>query len=511
MVESLEFKVKYPAFRLRRYGVVLTGPDDRHNKPFIPPSAAFMGRVLAETPAALEQMAKRWQAEYDEAHVGYQPKIDLDRKYLVWVTEDDQLKRRRRRLQELTPQDLVLNVKERIQQRFKSKNLWEVGGREAFDLIDGNGHIGNLVLSFKVKSKGRGGTRGTPKYYDCRIAGAMRGAAMPFGKLIDTCGDFSFTFAKQGYEGIELVDTHMFAGLYYANRNPEEFRNAKAVQRSRGEDLQFWLPFHADAPQVTKYVTPAMRRGRQPDFGHLTFDVLLDVLFNNRPLAEIDKALADVPVIFDPWLVQLLERGDAAFEAIVHEYPYEVGKLLPTPVRTQFGDMRTALARRQFAMSGYVLEQAGTPEECVALEFRRSTGRGWESVRWIANGEPPVYIKRVSDRLGRVDLFAESQAEPASPFAKLFKPTRTWDDRTRRVTFIEYRLPIEAPIPPALLDDYRAAIAAHFISSRPRAVRGLKGLEEQVGYRNSLVVRQGMPAVPLSREQMRNLYQLTRG
>lgn len=507
---NLELQIKnYPHFKLRRYGVVLTGPHGRQNKPFIPPSAAFLGRVLAETPATLEAMARRWSVEYEAAHKGYEPKLDVSRKYLVTVDEDGVPRGRKRKLQELTPSDLVHNVRERMRRRFGSKNFWDVGGREAFAVLEEDApHLGNIVLSGRVKSKGHGGEGGTPRFYSVIIAGALVGAAVPYGKILDNCDDFQFTFGKQGYVGFELLDTHASALLYFASTHPEEFRNFAKIRAARQGDVSFWLPFHADAAQRNAYRTRFTKSDPQPDLSHLTFEVLLDVLFNNRPLAAIDKDLADLPVIFDPLLIQYLQRGDAAFEAVVQEYAYEVGNPLPGVVRNQFNAMRDILHRRGFGMAGYALEGKGTSEELVTLEFRKHTPRGWEAVRWVADGEPSVYIKRVSEPYRKPDLFAESRAKPQSPFADLFKPRRQRDDRTRTATFYEVRLPLERPIPEDLRPDYRALIESRFVG--PRGIRGLRGLEAQVNFRNKLVVREGMPAVPLDETQMNNLYRLTR-
>lgn len=511
--ESLELKLQYPEFSLRRYGIVLTGPKGRANKPFIPPSAAFLGRILEETRTAKERAVERWLQEYNQAHDGYEAKIDLSRKYKIRVKEGRRSVDRFKHLRDLNPEELIDNILRRMKVRFGSRNLWYVGGRGAFGLLEENGgaHIGNIVITSDVKSKGPASRGRTPKFYRVMIAGWFRGARTPLGKLLDTCPDFEFTYGKQGYTGLELLDTHGHGLLNFAHQHPDELENIKAVRAALGGEIEFFLPFNAYEPQHTKHTTRAMRAGQQPDFMHLSIDVLLDVLFNQRSLARLDIDLADIPVIYDPALTKMLERGDAAYEAIVNKYIFEVGNPVAPAVRALFNQMRERLEFQGYRMAGYVLEKKGTPEEIVALEFRKEEGKQWESVRLVFSSRyPPVYIKRVSLLNRKADLFAESKAKIANPYEELFKPkSAARDDRTRQATYYEACLPMVPIEDPALRVDYRTAIERYFVG--PRGARGIKGLQQQIAFRDKLVVQGGMPAKPLTATQKDNLYRILRG
>jgi len=253
MENKSDLKINYPQYTGRRY--VFAIKDNPHNKPLIAAEAAFIAGVMITEPGILK---KQFQAslEYQKQKKSYIPLIDLSRKYGVYTGEkktDESLQLRYKRLTDLSLDELVFAILEKIHTKTGAKNLYYKSGEEYFNIEKekrrwGMPYAGPIVLTAHVKAKADGRRKGKG-IRKIKIEGYFETSKIPFNSIHSESDDFFYTSTKQGYTGGHLLTTEVQALLIYAKRNPSKIRNLKNLMKSDSY-LKIFTPIHTRESQL---------------------------------------------------------------------------------------------------------------------------------------------------------------------------------------------------------------------------------------------------------------------
>ncbi len=511
MTPTLDFKIKYPYFTGRNYVIAVN--DNPDNKPLWDPTNFFFARWLLTKRQDLEKILGNWLIEKPRlveklAEEGGSTVFDLDKKYLIDVGEtkkNGSQKRSRRKLTEITQEQLIEAARERIHSEFGSYNFMDLDYRDFFFLNDPKHrdrlpHSGDIVLTAYVKPKS-GGTKET-RFHTVKIKGPFVDSKVPFAMLSDTCKDFSFVEVKSGYEPTQKGCTEIAATLLLARYHPELIKNLQAVQSRRKSKIR--LPFHVHEPQFSSEKVYHAVSGKQPNFAYLMVDSVFDFIFNNETKFKISKSLTKIPVIYDTnYLLDKIQDGNAGFEVIANKYFLERSNPIPTPVRKWFDQMDGLYRKKGFKFNRIVIENKDSPHETIAMEYVKDN-----EVRRLIFGEyPPLERKIVFDKKTAPDIFfIEKQKdipEYSNPYEKLFKPhfgkqikLEDFDDASRRMPiFSEYRIPWFTMIPEEMLHDYHVAIEKYFKGGNENLKRWLyvrNNMLEKTKYEDEIIKRMSL-------------------
>ena len=486
---DLEFKIEYPRFTGRNYVVAVY--DNPHNKPQWDPTNFFIARFLLTKKRDLEKILGRWLTERPSLvtkleEEGKSPVFDLDREYkldLEGITQESTMqleldfegeKRDKRKLTELTAEQLFDAVRERIKKRFGSYKVMDLDYRQFF--FFGNPtkktHSGPIVLTAYMRSKGDG--RKGSRYHRIGIKGPFENSETPFALLSCSCEDSSAAKIKGGYTPNQLGCIETAATLLLARYHPETIKNLEAVIKRNRSRVR--LPFHVHEGSPSDEEVQYAFYGKQPNLVNLMVDTVFAYIFNRQTKYEISKALTKLPVIYDSdYTRPKLEEGRAGFEVIPNKYIFDESNPIPPAVREWFNRMKSYYERNGFQLNRFVIENKDSDYESIAMEYvKRNEKRGLTEVRRLILGDgPPIEKKMVFSDETEPDIFFMERHPPkyVNPYAQLFKPhydkgikPEDFDDASRTMpVFSEYRIPWFIGIQDEdLVQDYRTAIEAYF-------------------------------------------------
>ncbi len=482
MENKSDLRINYPQYTGRRY--VFAIKDNPQNKPLIAAEAAFIADVMITKPSILK---KQFQAslEYQEQKKSYIPLIDLSRKYGVYTGEkkaDESLQLRYKRLTDLSLDELVFAILEKIHTKTGAKNLYYKSGEEYFNIEEsgqGGGipYAGPIVLTAPVRAKADGRRKGKG-IRKIEIEGYFETSKIPFNSIHSESEDFFYTLTKQGYTGGHLLTTEVQALLLYAKRNPSKIKNLENLMKS-DSNLKIFTPIHTRESQLKtleKYTIKEddfMKKGEQPDLTMLRDDILFDWLFNGTNFFEIGKKITKIPTIVDIKLADKVYNETADLEVVVNNYIFDKSNtFIPKPVRAFFELMHKRLIWDGFKREGYCLEKRDSENETIAMVYEK----GDKSIRLLFNQNfPPLVLKRVKNPRFEVTPFrVEEKNNKIHPFSELFMQKDVFDDKTRARTDYQVVIPTEFKIPRELWHDYRIMINKYFKGKGNRLEKQLR-------------------------------------
>lgn len=481
MENKSDLRINYPQYTGRRY--VFAIKDNPHNKPLIAAETAFIADVMITEPGILKKQFQT-SLEYQKQKKSYIPLIDLSRKYGVYTGEkkaDKSLQLRYKRLTDLSLDELVFAILEKIHTKTGAKNLYYKSGEEYFNIekekrIWGTPYAGPIVLTAPVRAKADGRRKGKG-IRKIEIEGYFETSKIPFNTIHSESEDFFYTLTKQGYTGGHLLTTEVQALLLYAKRNPSEIRNLENLMKS-DSNLKIFTPIHTRESQLNtleKYTIKEddfMEKDEQPELTRLRDDILFDWLFNGTNFFEIGKKITKIPTTVDIRLADKVYNETADFEVVVNNYIFDKSNtFIPKPVRAFFELMHKRLIWDGFKQDGYCLEKRDSENETIAMVYEK----GDKSIRLLFNQNfPPLVLKRVKNPRFKVTPFrVEEKNNKIHPFSELFMPKEAFDDKTRARADYQVVIPTEFNIPNELWHDYKIMIDKYFPD-------GSKGLESKL-------------------------------
>jgi hypothetical protein len=465
----MKSKLAYKGFNPTDYVVALHNP---RNTPLISPLPFMLGRWRAVRLGQKRRfLDDRLTAELPN---DFEPVLDV-RRTMVEVKEGRKTARRRRHPYSLNRGELEHNLKRWTERDFHDASMMTRGGDQIFqDVRPQQQYGGEIWLAGKVRRRGSPTKR--DRFVEIAIAGPFESSRVRFADVV-AAGDTEFLWAKKkhGYANAHYLSLEAAAQLFYARYTQEAIDNLPEVQGRRG--IRIWLPFHSFEPQYHPGISArTMSRSRMP-LKHLMVDTLVAYLTRGKKTKyDLNSALLRVPVIYDPILMEDIQKGDASFVPIAESWVFDrSADKVPTAQRNWYGEMNRRLENMGYRRSLAAMENKGTEFEAYAIEYINKNDSNKIMRLMFFDGLPPLVVERVLDPRYRTEVFRQENEEPATPahpFAMLMKPTTTWDDRRRRFTASEVTLaPPFGYVPEEMVADYHAAIAEFF----PGGIRRFRG------------------------------------
>jgi len=478
-------EIRYPQYSSREYGPIIT--SNTRNNPMFTPDSFFMGNVLTTHPDELVQQLAAWQ-RFKRSPKDFKVELfPLEREYLVWLGErhekNGNKQRRRRKLLDLSLEELTMAVIDKIQQTSdKNAHLWfNHGHTEHSKRAITQAFGGSINMTGYVKQCGDKKEIDQSKFHFVNIdnpyfikdENAEHGHKPVFTDLGCKCMDARWDDVKRGDSEFQVACKHIGALLEYIGRNPEALRTyirLKKQFRQRRTPFKFFSPFHTDhvRPDVLKAFEgenlPHIARGtKQPRLDHLKIDVLLAHLMEGQKYADISKQLLRLPV-YDINFINMIKAGEIAFEVAPNSQLFGVESSVDARVRKLNKSINRALYREGFTIHGYCYEKRNSAHEVIAVNYlpnpeKPRDAQGEVRVLYHKN-YPPVLIRRTPLRNAKIHPFREHKTH-AHPFAELFKNTRRFDDRIRKYTNHTVELP-PCFIHNDFLPDYAKLIQEYF-------------------------------------------------
>lgn len=466
----------FPEFNARTYGLVVYNPK---NVVMLSPVNFFMGDVLTTERETLTQEFAAWKRFKNESK-DFTPLFPLDSKRLVWTgeqKEDGNAQRRYHKLDELPLEDLLTAVVDKIPIRHGDSSLWDNHGHLDPKLrAIARAHGEAKLLTARVKNYGTKRDSDQPKYYSVQIDGPYVDSSPRFNDVRCQCLDSFWSHTRRGDSNFQAVCKHSAALLNYLSKNLNAMETYLRLQqefRRTRRQLRIFSPFHTDyvRPEVLNLFEienlPHIARGKkQPRLDHLKLDVLLTVLFENVPQAEINKRLLRLP-IYDIETVKMILDRKAFFEVMPDSQLFGVDSKVSREMRDFYKSIDRELNREGFRIHGYCYEKKDSEHEVIAVNYLPNPNDPKDAVGEVrvlfSKKYPPVIIRRTPLDNARIYPFKEYTTHK-HPFAELFvdpKSTRRLDDRTREHTEYTGEFP-PCFIPEWAMPHYAKAVHDYF-------------------------------------------------
>ena len=487
-----KYKLTYPEFVARNYGVAIPENYQRKNKPFIDPSSFALARWFLNSPAQKEQMVRRWIEEVNNPEKGYTQIFTFDKKVLVDIGDkrnDGSPKKTKKNPLELTVNQLLEECRARTFKQYGSYNMFDLSFTDIFFLNDGDKKSiqpvtkEGVVLSGSLKRKSGGRTE---RAYDrVRIKGPFERSRILLADISSYDKDHEMASMKQGYTNVQLVSTTVAALLYLASRNPKAVKGLKSLQK-KWKGAKVWLPFDFLTPQSIPKGLYSIKKGKQPSLDCLVVDAVIDKFFNNSSKYEIGKKISRSAVIMNRKLWSMIYEGAAGFEVLAQKYVIGKSEPLDKDLREWIIAYKGYLKRNGFKEVGNVVEKKGSQHEVKPVRF---VNEKREERRIIFSREyPPVVIKRKPRKNAEVDVFYdEKRTEPMKyvhPFAELFQPKPMFDDCRRILTNYQVVIPTEVYLPNSMISDYHTAIQEFYPGGSASFIRKVHQVHRKEAIQN---------------------------
>lgn len=469
--ETLEIKA-------RRYSPVIY--SEGGNKVFLPAESYAIGDILVTPPKTLYGQLKAWQ-EFRK-----HPPEDIKRllfevapSYFIQTpqkTSKGKYQRRKEDILSLSPALLKFALLRKLFAEKGSYNLWKIGGDRAINSGSGNNkkpYTGKVILTGNAKAMERGGRGNIPTYYSINITNPF---GLPEG-FYCSCEDFRWTDAKEGPVNVQGACTHT-AGLHtYIHENPTLVRNSLNV--SEFESKEFFLPYNFRKSQIDKLDRLHIEEleylsAEDLDLSHLKIDALVDHLFNRSNYFSIGKKLLLIPHIYNPQFLEGILNGKVFYEVVIQEnVKRDVDPNQLKDTKKMLGEMLKQLEIKDYKLQGYALEFRGSLWETVCMNYEN----GNNILRILFNEKfPPVFVFRKMKPDSATEPFLLEKYN--HPFSYLFERSEKIDDRTKKTTSFEVRLPTQIKLPDSLKVEYKKSISEHFEGGLEGLASKLKGRKE---------------------------------
>ena len=236
-------------------------------------------------------------------------------------------------------------------------------------------------------------------------------------------------------------------------------------------DVALWLPFNflEDGPlqELLKELSGFSYIAKEgpPPRHILETDVVVSHYLLGRKYFEINKDLTRLFPIFGPGIIEGVKNGRYCFGAIRQKRQKSSGDEIEKAVGEMEEKMAGMLVDKGFRPSNvYAVELRDMPNETLCRDYMR----GDTSARLLLNRNfPPLYIERNGARLEKP---VETDYIARHPFAQLFEEQERLDDKTRKVTRFNIRIP-KMEIPCILKEHYRANIEQCYPGNRAKIIK----------------------------------------
>jgi len=267
----------------------------------------------------------------------------------------------------------------------------------------------------------------THGWHNVSVHSPFMNSNMPYHQVIDDCKNAMFAGLKMQISNISILDFHSSLLLMYAK---EKQLTTKDI----------FIPFRTDDHS-------------------LIMQSLFKRYWLNDNRAAINKWLLGFEKVYHPKLIEFINSGRATFQAIPNENFYyslnrESQELVTDILRLAkskgFGDIR------------YVLENAGTEYEELAVKTDRKSDKGIDSLRIIFPFGLPILIHRIIGN-NNPDIFREVN-DKQNIFSNIYLIKPSLDDCTRKITYCQARLlnPRIFRIPDSLRAKYTQELKKNF-------------------------------------------------
>jgi len=479
--------IQYPEFRAARYGPLVT--SNPRNIPMLTPEVFFLGNGLTTHPNRLYQEIASWQ-RFKKGPKEFKVQLfPLERDFIAWLGErkpNGQKQRRKRRLPDLSLEELARALADKVEIKDGNKNILMYHGHQdhnkrAVSRI----HGASKMITAKVKHCGDKKDQDKALYHSVQIDGPYVDSVPRFNDFRCTCLDAFWSDTKRGDSNFHAICKHVAALMEYVSRNPRAFENYIRLRKRFKRDqrpLRVFTPFHTDyvRPDVMEFFDmeslPHVARGKkQPRLDHLKIDVLLAHYFENQNYADLSKKLLRLP-IYDIGLVNMILNGDVVFEVMPQSQLFGVDSTVDRRVRNLKRNIETALNKEGFRIQGYCYEKRNSKEEVIAVNYlpdpeKPNTAVGEVRVLF-SERYPPIILRRTPLKGARIYPFREHRTH-VNPFAELYmnpEKTRRFDDRKRKYTKYTAELP-NCYIPEEFLPHYANMIRQNFKGGFRRLIR----------------------------------------
>ncbi len=442
-------KEESPFVLPRNYGLVVerSGTDL-----FIPPANFAVGNAIRTPEAELNKKLEEWQIDQRKAYEQHKNGREEYRRLFLIDSRHEEL---------LSLRPILLREKlvEAIKRKETARNLWRVGGGEAIE----DGYLGKRVLTGRIKAKHDARRRNILRTWQTIVReGSFDFIDSPEYKDVSCqCPDHQWDRAK----GVAVVCIHAASLLEYLYSNSGLIE--KEVERK-----PLWIPFNFMTNELSEqfpeefYEASYIAEENPPPRHVLEMDIIVSHYLLGKNYFEINKELTRLFPIFGPGIIEGIREGKYCFGAIRQKRQKRS--------ETDYGK---AIIEMQERLSGMLREKGFRPSETYALEFRDTPNetfckdytRGDVSIRVLFNKKfPPVVIER---RNGK-PLFnpTETDYNARHPFAQLFEKQERIDDKSRRRTYFEVRLPRGIEMPGILKEHYRACLENYFQGNRNHVI-----------------------------------------
>jgi hypothetical protein len=444
----MKSQIRYKAFNPINYVLALYNPE---NTPLVDPLSFMLGRFRVLRPSIKKKLMKEWlDNPKEETHILEKTKTLVER------LEDNQWTSRRAEIRSLSIEELIHNVENWIKRDYHNLNLMREGGSRVFNEFIET-HSGEIWLSADVRR--RGSSRGKDKFNHVQIAGPFETSKTKLAAIHSDDREYLEILKKHGYNRGEYISPEVAAVLFYAKHSKSDIKNLNLVEERRNTDI--WLPIQPQA--------------------HIMIESLIAYLTRGDSISKYDlnKKLFNHKELYDSMLLTMIEQGKAGFIPIAEHWIFNRSKNdVPEPQRWWFDAMQRYLAN-DYSLKGLAIEKKDSEYETVSIEYVHKEGN--KSVRLMFfDNLPPLVMERTVHPKYKVKIF-EDQTMHKHPFAELFVPKVTYDDRKRRYTASEIKLtPEQVHTPEDIVPDYYQALAEFF-------PKGISGFRKQIYIRQNIL------------------------
>jgi|TARA_B100001971_G_C18265606_1_gene591909 hypothetical protein len=424
----------------------------------LPPESFAIGSFFKMTQPDKYASLKSWQESRRESKDSF---CELKGEYQISLNEKTpkgKNKKIKKDILSLKPSELLFALKQKMRFELGSYNLWNVGGSGVISPTKETDHpyTGTVVMTANIKSMDNAVKGEVSKYWFTSITGPfIKGKELSLTDLYCGCQDFRWNSTKEGYTNINTVCTHIAALMDFAKESPKDIRNY--LNTGKAKDSEVFLPFNFND-------------------SNLHIDILIDHLFNTTNFSEISQRILKNPEIYTPKLTDLIKEEKVFYDVLVQRN----AKRNTDPKNTDPFDslshsLKSILGKKGYRLKGHCIEFKDTEYQTVSLSYERGP-----YIRRILFNEkfPPITTLRRKLPNQEVRIF-DSDTTPNHPFSYLFEPQKVLDDRTRKKTLFEVRIPFGLKVPKILWRDYAKTI--HKYSSG-----GIEGVISKVRNRKKI-------------------------
>jgi hypothetical protein len=409
MIQKKVNELKYQELTARRYGIVI---NQNNNYTMFDPVDFLLADAFIQTPTELKENISNFLTKTVESNL-----IDLEKKIKLETNENNDSKKEKKHLLDLTVDELYQVIKKGLTKKENNKLFWGSPKRIIKknklknDKIKFDSHAGGILLSGTVASKSKG-------WHEVDILGPYVNSKNLLQRINCDCKDAKFGRNKSGYENFNLVCFNTATLLTYANKFPEEIPNFDKYKSTVGKNGIF-LPFKYEPNQV--------------------IETLIGHYVQNISKSKLSKTLLN-EVEFQHKVKNLLDVKKASFRVIPNKI---YSNVYDGATKKLINKIKYKLEQVGYKMdASCVYEKFGTEYEAVTINFLKQNNDGTKNNAriYIKDGPPLIIYRKSIDDESNIN--STGRTDIASPWHEIFHD-KTQNDHTNSInTNYKVRLPI---------------------------------------------------------------------